>query len=376
MSLARATLLHEWRRFLPGVLSVAFAGVMILVELGLLLGMLGTVPILVDSTDASLLVTSPEAESFEQARDIPASVAALVALHPGVQRVETLMVHDADWRLIGSKRVGVSLVGMQPRDDALACPRQMRAKLCSRLQEPMAVVLNRSDLRKLGAELGMLAEVNGKRVRVVGVTEGLRSFGSAYVFASSQTARVLNQPLSGGEDAATFLLAGLRPDAAPERIRDELQPLLKRSTYRVWTTDEFSRTSQIYWLFESGVGAGFLFSSLLGLIIGVVITSQTLRSVIFVSIREYATFRAIGVPSRTLGLVVLEQSFWIGLLGAFLALVLSALANLLAHIFDVALTLTWWAAVLAVVISMVTATLSGLLALRELYRLEPAELLR
>jgi putative ABC transport system permease protein len=375
MSLARATLRHEWRRFLPGVLSVAFAGVLMLVQLGLLLGMFGTVTVLVDDSDANLWVTSPETQSFDQSRDIPTGLGALLRLHPAVQRSETLLVHDADWRSGDDIRVAVTLVGLQPRADALACPRPMRAALCARLAEPDAVVVDRAEADKLHATIGRLAEVNGRRVRVVGLSEGLRSIGNTYVFASWQTARELSEPAPNGEDMATFILARTAADPA-EPVRDDLQALLRRPAYRVWTAREFSQDSQHWWLSESGVGAGFLFSSLLGLIIGTVITSQTLRGVILSSLREYATFRAIGVSSSKLGAVVLEQSLWIGAIGGLLTLLVSALAVVLAKVFYVPLVMTWWAVLAAVLIGLFTAAVSGLMALRELYRLQPAELLR
>ncbi|MFI4980400.1 MAG: ABC transporter permease [Nevskiales bacterium] len=375
MSLARATLLHEWRRFLPGLLSVAFAGVLMLVQLGLLLGMFGTVTVLVDRSDANLWVTSPETESFDQSRDIPANLGALLRLHPAVARSETLLVHDADWRSGDDTRVAVTLVGLTPAADALACPQPMRAALCAKLAEPSAVVIDRGEADKLHTAVGRLAEVNGHRVRVVGLSEGLRSIGNTYVFASSQTARYLSEPSATGEDLTTFVLAKARSDA-PEAVRDDLQALLHRPAYRIWTDREFSYNSQRWWLTESGVGAGFLFSSLLGLIIGTVITSQTLRGVILSTLREYATFRAIGVPAVKLSAVVLEQSLWIGVLGALLTVLVSVLANALAQALYVPLVLTWWAVLTAVLIGLFTAVISGLLALRELYRLEPAELLR
>lgn len=375
MSLARATLLYEWRRFLPGLLSVAFAGVLMLVQLGLLLGMFGTVTVLVDRSDANLWVTSPETESFDQSRDIPANLGALLRLHPAVARSETLLVHDADWRSGDDTRVAVTLVGLQPSADALACPQPMRTTLCAQLAEPSAVVIDRGEADKLHTGVGRLAEVNGHRVRVVGLSNGLRSIGNTYVFASSQTARALSEPSATGEDLTTFVLAKAR-SGTPDAVRDDLQALLRRPAYRIWTDREFSFNSQRWWLTESGVGAGFLFSSLLGLIIGTVITSQTLRGVILSTLREYATFRAIGVPAAKLSAVVLEQSLWIGVLGAVLTVIVSVLANALAQALYVPLVLTWWAVLTAVLIGLLTAVISGLLALRELYRLQPAELLR
>ncbi|MDB5972575.1 MAG: transporter permease [Hydrocarboniphaga sp.] len=384
MSLACSILLHDWRRFVPALLSVAFAGVLMLVQLGLLLGMFGSVTVLVDTASADLWITSPETQSFEQSRDIPARLAALAGLHPQVIHTETMQLHDADWRSGTATRVAVSLVGLRPEGRSIACPEVLRAALCARLSAPMSVLVDRGDLAKLGIEpgiaLGQLAEVNGRRVRVVGVTSGLRSIGSAYVFASEQTERALAAHAADADtdadDPVSFVLVQLLAGADAGSVRDQLQSLMRRPVYRVWTAAEFSMQSQRYWLLESGVGAGFLFSSMLGLVIGIVITSQTLRGVILGSLREYATFRAIGVPARRLSAVILEQSLWIGLCGALATLVLSAVASLLARSFYIPLTLTPWAIVSAALLSIATAVMSGLLALRELYRLEPVELLR
>ena len=379
MSLARSILLHDWRRFLPALLSVAFAGVLMLVQLGLLLGMFGSVTVLVDTASADLWITSPELESFEMTRDIPTSLRSLARLHPDVQSTAALQMHDADWRSGESTRVSVSLVGLEADGRSMACPQSMRAELCDRLSEPMAVLIDRGDLDKLHTAIGRYAEVNGHRVHVVGVTSGLRSIGSAYVFASAATEHRLADRGAAADasgDTTSFVLLKLRPGVDAMEVREQLQNLMRRSVYRVWTSAELSSQSQRYWLLESGVGAGFLFSSSLGLIIGIVVTSQTLRSVILASLREYATFRAIGVPARRLGMVIVEQALWIGILGALTTLLLAAAAHAIAQALYVPLTLSPWAIAAAAILSVATAVLSGLLALRELYRVEPVELLR
>jgi len=71
----------------------------------------------------------------------------------------------------------------------------------------------------------------------------------------------------------------------------------------------------VYWLTTSGVGVGFVFSSVLGLVVGITITSQVLLAAILASVREYAALRALGVPVRKLGAVVLEQASWVGACG-------------------------------------------------------------
>lgn len=376
MSLARASLRHEWRRFLPALLSVAFAGVLMLVQLGLLMGMFGTVTVLVDTAAADLWVTAAATESIDQSMDIPASVSALMRVSPDIVRSETLSLRDANWRSADGTRVAVTVVGLSPDAAALACPQALRAKQCALLASPGSVVVDQSEAGKLGTAMNETAEIDGHRVHVVAFSRGMRSIGSTYVFTSQQTLRGLAE--SGAEDQSLtrFVLAQVGAGVSVERVQSRLQRLLQRKSARVWTREQLSRQSQNWWLRESGVGAGFLFSTLLGLVIAVVITSQSLRGVILSQLREYATFRAIGVPAARLAAVVMEQAAWIGAAGAVLMCVLVLLVAALAQWFYVPFTLSAGGLLAATAVSLLTAIGSGLLALRELYRLQPAELLR
>jgi putative ABC transport system permease protein len=138
---------------------------------------------------------------------------------------------------------------------------------------------------------------------------------------------------------------------------------------------KLSALSQGYWLLESGTGVGFLFSTLLGLAVGLAITSQTLRAAVLGSLREYATLRALGVPLAALRAVVLEQSFWIGLAGIGVTTVAAALLLSTAATV-VAVAVPWWAAAATAAFTLLVALGSGLLSLGPLLKTEPAELLR
>jgi putative ABC transport system permease protein len=142
------------------------------------------------------------------------------------------------------------------------------------------------------------------------------------------------------------------------------------------TPRQFSKASQIYWLAESGAGAGFAFSSVLGLLVGIAITSQTLRGALLAQIREYATLRAVGVPVRALRAVVLEQASWVGIGGLVVAAMLTALVSVAAATADVEIILSWWGVLTTALFILAIAVGAGWLALGPLYQTEPAELLR
>jgi putative ABC transport system permease protein len=371
-SLARASLLLEWRRYLAAVVAVAFSGLLVLVQVALLLGLFGTVTTIIDRGSTDLWVVDAETRSFDLAREMPRRVETLVRAHPEVARVEPVVLGMGDWRTPEGGRVSVTIAGFDTRTDGLAFPADLAPALRQALQAPGTVLADAVDLGKLGLPGGTgNAEVNDQRVALAGVVEGFRSIGGATLLTSRATA----QTLLGTQDAerVTYLVLGLTPGADPARVAAELEARIPG--VRVMPPAELSALSQTYWLMESGTGVGFLFSTLLGLAVGVAITSQTLRAAVLGSLREYATLRALGVPLASLRAVLLEQSFWIGLAGLAVTAVTAALL-LSAAAAVVAVAVPWWAAAGTAAFTLLVALGSGLLALGPLLRTEPAELLR
>ena len=371
-SLARASLLLEWRRYLAAVVAVAFSGLLVLVQVALLLGLFGTVTTIIDRGRADLWVVDAGTRSFDLAREMPRRVETLARAHPEVARVEPVVLGMGDWRTPEGGRVTVTIAGFDTRAEGLGFPADLSPVLRQALQQPGAVLADAVDLGKLGLPGGTgSAEVNGQRVQLTGVVEGFRSIGGATLLASRATA----QALLGTQDAerVTYLVLGLAPGADPLRVAAELQSRIPG--VRVLPPAELSTLSQTYWLLESGTGIGFLFSTLLGLAVGIAITSQTLRAAVLGSLREYATLRALGVPLGALRAVVLEQSLWVGLAGLGVTavaatLLLSAAASV------VTVAVPWWAGAGTAAFTLLVALGSGLLSLGPLLKTEPAELLR
>src|SRR5262249_49805932 len=102
------------------------------------------------------------------------------------------------------------------------------------------------------------------------------------------------------------------------QVRDELNAMGK-DQFKVWTKKELA-TATIKDAMSQGLLAIILgFMSVVGFIIGVVITWQTLRGAILANIKEFASLRALGVSMGNLRGVVMELSFWVGVLGIAMA---------------------------------------------------------
>ena len=142
------------------------------------------------------------------------------------------------------------------------------------------------------------------------------------------------------------------------------------------TTQPSSRRSRLHWLLLTKSGLTLGLAAALGLVVGAVVTSQTLYAATAASLREYAVLRALGIPRWRMAVLVLTQSFWVGAVGTGLALTAALVLAPAADWLGVRVALPAWLLAGTAALTLTLALLSGLAALRVLRRLEPALLLR
>jgi putative ABC transport system permease protein len=375
VALARKTLLHEWRRFLPAMLAVGFAGLLQLLQIALVLGIFGSTSLYITGSSADVWIGYPGTQSVGQGRSIDADVESRILMDPAVERVEPYLWVDGDWR--GPKNTGgvsVFVSGIDTRADGLMFAKALAPELRARLRAPDAVVVDRSELDQLGVASGQTATINGHQVHVVGITTGLRALGGVNVLTSLDTARLLDgDPV---DDGPTYLVAKIRDPQQADAVAARLLGSTGFGPYTTWSARDFANRSVRYWLFDTGAGAGVLFLAGIVFLVGAVITSQTLVAAVNGSVREYAMLNALGVGVAALRRVVLEQAFWVGALGLLGAGALGMALMLLARDQDVPVVLTVPAALACIILVLGLAAVSGLAAMRSLRHADPATLLR
>lgn len=372
--LARKTLVHEWRRFLPAALAVGFACLLQLLQAALVMGIFGSSSVYVTGSTATLWAGYPGTQSVNIGRPIRNEVETRLRMDPDVARVEPFVWLDADWNgPRGSASVVVS--GINPRDDGMLFARVLPAGLRQLLDAPDSVIVDRADVDKLGIGVGESASINGHRVRVVALAQGLRALGGINVLASLSTARHLD-PEGGASPGPAYLVASLRAGADADHVATRLNGSKGFGPYEVWTAEHFARRSENYWLFETGAGAGVLFLAIIVFAAGAAISSQALMGAVAGSIREYATLNALGVGLGALRWVVLEQALWVGLAGLVGAAGIGGLLLAIARSQDVPVELDPLVTAACMAVALGVAVISGLAAVQSLRRADPATLLR
>jgi putative ABC transport system permease protein len=371
MSYTLTTLWYERQRYLPGLLATAFSALLVALQCGLLLGMFSFASLPVDHTRAHVWVGGRDIATVDRGYPIPADYLRRLAAEPEVERCEVYVQGFAYWARDDGGAELAMVIGSRLDDGALGCVAELTPELRDRLCEPGTVVVDESDVGRLGVHgVGDGGEIGGRRVRVVGLVRGTRSLAGSYVFCSVPTAR---QVLGLRSDQATYLLGRCRDEADVGAVVSRLRAY---PTLSAIPSEEFSRRTQLHWLTKTKAGMALGGAAALGLLVGAVVTSQTLAAATAASRREYTVLWALGIPRWRMVGAVLAQAFWVGAGGVALALPAVYGLAWAADGLGVSVLLPGWLLAGTLVVTVGTALVSGVLALRALRRMELATLLR
>jgi len=375
-ALARKTLIYEWRKFLPAALAVAFSGLLLLMMTALMLGIFSSAGVYVSRSAGDLWAGYPGTQSVELGRPIPRDTEMWLRMDPAVAQVEAFQWLDGDWRgPVERGGVSVFVSGIDPSPGAMMFAHVLGPVPRALLDEPGSVIIDAADLAKLGVGIGEMATLNGRHVKIVAAVPGLRALGGVNIVTSLATAHWLNSD-AADRDKVAYYIVRLQPGADVGAVRDRLAALGTTHHFAVWTSARFAYNAATYWMFETGAGLGFLFLAVIVLVVGIVITSQTLFAAVASSVREYAMLNALGAGLSALRRVILEQAFWVGMVGVAIGSALSIAIMLLAAGQDVPIVFNAIAASSCALLVMSIALVSGLLAAGVINHLEPANLLR
>jgi putative ABC transport system permease protein len=379
MSLALATLIYEWRRYLAAIIALACAGLLVLALIGLFAGIVKGATATIERSRADIMILAPKSESLvNSSNGLPVRIKPLIYLNPDVVEVGTLEGNGGQWvnsPKPGQKQitsfVGINVVDTRP--GAVTLPTDYPESIRLALTEPGAVVVDRSALPRLGVQVGDKASLNGHTVWLRGVLTGYPNINNVDVVMSRDTLRRLGMGDSGPRSGP--LMVRLRDPARAEIVRDQLNAVANH-TYRAWTRDELAKANEGAIMKEQIIGILLGFCVFLGAAIGILITSMTLRGAILASIKEFASLRALGVSMGSLRLIVVEMSLWVGVAGVAVTGLLTTGVAMLAGAAGLPMVFRPTPVISVTIMLMIVAAFSGLISLGVLSKSQPADLLR
>lgn len=296
----------------------------------------------------------------------------------GVASVSPVYIYPSVWKNPWTHESrSIFTVGLDPDDDVLDAPGVAEQRRLLR-QADVALFDARSRPEHgpvadhIRAGETVITEVNDREVHIVGVFEMGTSFGLDASLLTSDTNFLRLFP-SRARDRIDLGLVQLDGTVAPEVVRDRLRALLPDDVL-VLTRAEFVARERAYWNSATPIGYVFAFGAVIGFVVGAIIVYQILFADVTDHLREYATLRAIGYSNRFIAGIVAQEAVILAIAGFFpgvaVTVWLYAKAGAATHL---PLYLTWERAVLVFLLALAMCVLSGILALRKVRRLDPAE---
>ena len=323
-SLAIRNLFHDKVRLAVTLTGIVFSVVLVAVQTGLFLGFTTTTSNVIDNSGADFWVMSKGVKYIEVG--VPFSEKKLYHARAveGVAEAEKYIVRFGTWKHPDGADLSCEVIGFDP-DTSLGAPWRVVEGSLHDLKLQDTVMIDRFYAPKLGAtHLGQTVEIRGVRARVVGFTQGIRTFTTApLVFASYRNALRYTDMKP---DETSYLLVKARPGASLERLRADL--LARLSDVDVLTTAEFSAKTTNYWMFGTGAGVTVIMAAVLGLLVGVVVVAQTIYAATIDHIREFGTLKAMGATNGYIYRIILQQAVVSAAIGYAVGIALAILVEL------------------------------------------------
>jgi putative ABC transport system permease protein len=382
---------------MAAVVALAFSGLLVLAQVGIFVGIGKGFTAQIDRARADIMVLGPGAKAlFGGPSGLPRRMIPLVYSHPEVLQVAPLDGSGGRFQNIlspeeqakadarakqggkgggkgGRKSEFVNVTVIDAVPGFVTVPTDYTLSMVEALRQPFAVAVDQTALKRLGVKKGDKALYNGKTITIGVVTQGYPNIIQPTLVMSRDTLRMLGEADTGQRVGP--LMVQIRDPARAEIVAAQLNKK-GDGKFRAWTRQELADANSGAMLDDQIIGIILGFSAFLGLLIGVVITWQTLRQAIMANIKEFASLRALGVSMRDLRNIVMELSFWVGITGVIASGVLTWLVSLAATAGGVPMSFPPMLIAVVAVFLVVIAMLSGFLSLGVLKNSQPADLLR
>jgi putative ABC transport system permease protein len=243
----------------------------------------------------------------------------------------------------------------------------------SDLRRPHAITTDELDDWKLGhPQLGDTVQITDHRARIVAKTQGILGFVTApYVFTTLDNARDYTGIQSG---YCSFYLVRAKKGSDVDTLCRQIQRLIPE--LEVYSSRQFSQKSRVYWATRTGIGMSFGGATCLGLVVGLVMVSQSLYAFVLDHAADYATLKAMGAENGTIYRIVLVQGLLIAGTGTSVGSGVTLGIQLLASSPYVPILIPLWLMAISTGLAFLICLISVVLPFHRIQRVDPVSVLQ
>lgn len=372
-------LTHNRGRLATALAGVAFANILVFMQLGFLGALLHSIEMPYGLMNADLLLQSSDANTLQDGGPIPRNRMYQAAAVEGVGSATAVYYGRLDWKQPDGSVRGLDVLGIDPMVPVLRSAEIDQARpLLTMSNTALVDRRTRNVPKQLFAQIDggqpYRIEANNRGLTIIGCFTLGGGFGAdGFMVVSDQTFLKMFKSRVAG--APTYILLRAAPGQSVAELAERLRARMTDADVAVRTMAEAASRDKAYQTTQKPVGIIFGFGTLIGALVGMVIVYQILATDVADHIREYATFKAIGYRQGFFLGVVMEEAVILGVLGFVPGLLLSlVMYTVVAGATGLPLAMTWLRPILVLTGTVVMCVISGAIATRRLAQADPADL--
>jgi len=378
-SLGWLQLSKEKGRLLVALSGIAFADVLMFMQLGFQSALYDSNTKLSRTLNADIVLVSPQARNTQnlgtfsrrrlyQAKDIS-----------GVKSAQAFYSNTITWKHPETRKdTSMQVIGFEPEQPALNLP-EVNQQL-NKIKLPDRVLFDRNSRGSYKDAIAQVeqgkivsTEIERRTVTISGLFTLGASFGADGILIGSDQTFLHFFPRREAASINLGLIT-LQPGYEPKQVATALDSHLPNDV-RVLTKQEYIEFEQSYWQKESPIGFIFGLGTAMAFVVGVVIVYQVLSTDVNTHLKEYATFKAMGYRNQYLLAVVFEEAIILALFGFIPGFILPiGLYNLAAKATALPILMTASRATLVLILTIIMCGISGAIATRKLQSADPADM--
>lgn len=329
----------------------------------------------ITNVNAPVWVTDSNINQVEEIKPLADTTVNVVRSVSGVEWAVPLYKGVQRARLRDGNYEQIALVGIES-STLIGRPARVLEGNIEELRSPDAVAIDQLGVERLGGpkniHLGTTFEINDHRVRVVAIVQTQKSFQN-FPFVYTTYERALSVTPEERRKLSYVLaspVSGISPEELARRIHEQ-------TGLGAFTADQFGWKTIRWILQNTGIGVNFGTTVLLGFIVGMAISGQTFYLFTVENLPQFGALKAIGASTGMLARMILLQSFTVGSIGYGVGVGLATLFGLTAAGGDrLPFKETWPLLVGVAVALLLICSVSSVISIRKLARLEPAIVFR
>ena len=329
----------------------------------------------ISNINVPIWVTDPGIGQVDEVKPIAATAVDRVRSVPGVEWAVPLYKGVLRARLSNGDYHQITLTGLDA-PTLIGRPAELLEGRFEDILEPDAVVLDQWAVERMGGPsvigIGTLFELNDKLARVVAIAKTQKSFTNIPVVYTTYDRAIRYVPRE--RRSLSYVLAKAKDGASVAEVTARIH---EQTGLGAFSAEDFGWKTINWVLKNTGIGINFGTTIALGFVVGMAIAGQTFYLFTVENLKQFGALKAMGASTFTLARMILLQAFTVGLTGYGVGIGLAtAFGFLSASGGGLPFVETWQLLVLVLVALLSICTLSAVISISKLARLEPAIVFR